>query len=247
MTVLPEGERCEREQGNGNVGRPSGSSAAPLAPFDIEHFPVVLFDFDGTLADTGPAVMRTARAVLRSYNIEPAEGDLRKMLGPPLTTGFRDVFGLSEAEAEACTAEYRARFAREVKPCDFPPLPGVPELLRALRAQGRRLAVATSRKHESASEMIDSLGWTLLFDAIMGMHEPERMTKSDSIRAALLALNARPEEAVMVGDRFHDVEGAHEVGVACIGVYTGAALPGEHDAAEASCSSMVEVAKLLGL
>lgn len=223
------------------------ASPAQAGRFGIDRYPVVLFDFDGTLADTGMAVMRTAAAVLRERGIEPAEDDLRKMIGPPLVVGFRDVFGVTQPVAEGLTAAYRERFAREVTVADFPPIPGAPELLRALQAQGRRLAVATSRKEESARQMIDQLGWTPLFEAIAGMHEPERLTKADSIRGVLAQLGVRPVDAVMIGDRFHDIEGAREVGCAVIGVYTGAAVAGEHDAADAACRSMAEVAALLGV
>ena len=215
--------------------------------FGVERFPVVLFDFDGTLADTGSAVMRIASAVLQERGIEPSEGDLRKLIGPPLVTGFRDVFGVAQPVAEELAAAYRARFEREVTPADFPPIPGVPELLGALHEQGRKLAVATSRKEGSARRMIGDLGWTPLFGTIAGMHEPERLTKADSIRCALAQLGAEPSEAVMIGDRFHDIEGAREVGCAAIGVYTGAAAAGEHDAADASCADMAEVAALLGV
>lgn len=225
----------------------SGAAPAAAGSFGIDRYPVVLFDFDGTLADTGQAVMRIASAVLRERGLEPPEEDLRKMIGPPLVVGFRDVFGVAQPMAEELTTAYRERFAREVTVADFPPISGAPELLRALHAQGRRLAVATSRKEESARQMIDDLGWTSLFEAIAGMHEPERLTKADSIRSALMQMGARPGEAVMIGDRFHDIEGAHEVGCAAIGVYTGAAAPGEHDGAEASCHSMTEAAVLLGV
>lgn len=214
--------------------------------FGIERTPIVLFDFDGTLADTGAAVMRVARAVLRDVGIEAAEADLRKMIGPPLVVGFRDNFGVSEAQAEELTAAYRALFAREVRPADYPPIPGVPELLDALERQGRRMAVATSRKETSAREMIGELGWSERFACVMGMDEPARLTKADSIRAALAAMGAEPADAVMVGDRANDIEGAHEVGVPCVAVYTGAALPGEHDEAEVACADMVEVASVLG-
>lgn len=215
--------------------------------FGIERTPVVLFDFDGTLADTGAAVMRIARAVLRDAGIEAAEADLRKMIGPPLVAGFRDNFGVSEAQAGELTAAYRALFAREVRPADYPPIPGAPELLDALERQGRRMAVATSRKETSACEMIGELGWSERFACVMGMDEPVRLTKADSIRAALAFLGAEPADAVMVGDRANDIEGAHEVGVPCIAVHTGAALPGEHDAAEVACADMAEVASALGV
>ena len=209
--------------------------------------PVVLFDFDGTRAETGAAVMRIARAVLRDAGIEAAEADLRKMIGPPLVAGFRDNFGVSQTQAEELTAAYRALVSREVHPSDYPPIPGVPELLDALGREGRRMAVATSRKESSAHEMICELGWFDRFACVMGMDEPVRLTKADSIRAALAAMGAEPRDAVMIGDRRNDIEGAHEVGVPCIAVATGAAAPGEYDEAEVVCAGMHEVALVLGV
>lgn len=209
--------------------------------------PVVLFDFDGTLADTGAAVMRIARAVLHDVGIEAADADLRKMIGPPLVAGFRDNFGVSQEQAEELTAAYRELFSREVRPSDYPPIPGVPALLDALGREGRRMAVATSRKETSAHEMVRELGWFDRFACVMGMDEPVRMTKADSIRAALACMGVESGDAVMVGDRLNDIEGAHEVGLPCIAVRTGAAIPGEHDAAEVVCADMGEVARVLGV
>lgn len=218
------------------------------APFGVDRYPVALFDFDGTLADTGFAVMRTVRRVMAAHGVtDVCDEDLRKMIGPPLPEGFELAFGLSPEVAEAYAVEYRARFAVEVTPVDYPPLPGVVDLLQSLRREGRRLAVATSRLQASAEEMLSAVGLREYFDAVAGRDEKTRFTKADSIRYALSQLGADPDEAVMVGDRFHDVEGAREVGCAVIGVYTGAAAPGEHDGADASCSDMMGVAALLGV
>lgn len=58
------------------------------------------------------------------------------------------------------------------------------------------------------------------------MNPPQgRETKADSVRDALAALGATADVAVMIGDRFNDVEGAHAMGVPCIGIYSGAAAP----------------------
>lgn len=79
------------------------------------------------------------------------------------------------------------------------------------------------------------------------MNPPQgRETKADSVRDALAALGATADDAVMIGDRFNDVEGAHAMGVPCIGIYSGAAAPGEHEAAgaDAVVHSVAELAKL---
>ncbi|MDO4437108.1 MAG: HAD hydrolase-like protein [Coriobacteriaceae bacterium] len=215
--------------------------------FALVERPVVLFDFDGTLADTGAAVMRTAKAVLAERGIEASPDDLRKLIGPPLVTGFRDTFQVSQAIAEELTVAYRALFDKKVQPSDYPPIPGVPELLDALEQEGRRIAIATSRKEDGARRMVDALGWTHRFECVMGLHEPYRLTKADSIRDALAFMDADAQDAVMIGDRFNDIEGARACGAPVVGVYTGAAQPGEHDAADVACSSMFEVARVLGV
>lgn len=215
--------------------------------FACAECPVVLFDFDGTLADTGAAVMRTARTVLAKCGIDAAEDDLRKLIGPPLVPGFRDTFQLSQAMAEELTQAYRDLFDVTVTPRDYPPIEGVRELLDALAAEGRRLAIATSRKEEGARQMVEALGWTHRFECVMGLHEPGRVTKADSIRDALGFMGVSACDAVMIGDRQNDIEGARTCGVSVVGVYTGAAHPGEHDAADVACLSMWEVAHVLGV
>lgn len=216
-------------------------------PTRLRDRSVVLFDFDGTLADTGGAVMRTARAVLRARGIEPTDADLRKLLGPPLVSGFERAFGVTHDTALSLTQEYRELFDKTVTPSDFPPIDDVPFLLDRLTLAGRRMSIATSRKESGARSMVDQLGWTDRFECVMGLNEPVRLTKADSIRDALEYMGVDAADVVMVGDRLNDIEGAHACGVPCIGVYTGAAQPSEHDAADVSCGSMLEVARVLGV
>lgn len=215
----------------------------------LSERPVVLFDFDGTLADTSPAILRMARMALeqRGYDVD-ALGDLTSLIGPPLFDGFMDLCGVDLEEAIAITNDYRALFNAEVKPEDYPPLPGVPELLQALVDRGTRIAVATSRLESMAIGMIEAIDLPP-FEVIVGRLEPGRDTKADCIREAMRQLDVSPDEVVMVGDRKHDTQGAHANGIPCIGVYTGTAKPGEHEQAGADviCHGIVEVARVLGV
>lgn len=211
--------------------------------------PVVLFDFDGTLADTSPAILRMARMALgnRGYDVDSL-GDMTSLIGPPLYDGFMDLCHVDLDEAIAITNEYRKLFNAEVKPEDYPPLPGVPELLQALVDRGTRIAIATSRLESMAIEMINALGLPP-FEVTVGRLEPGRDTKADCIREAMRQLGVTCDEVVMVGDRKHDTQGAHACGIPCIAVYTGTAKPGEHEEAGADviCHGMGEVAQVLGV
>lgn len=210
---------------------------------------VVLFDFDGTVVDTQGAILRVASRVLVEHGYpEPRTEELLPIVGPPLEEGFALVTGADRDEALALTAAYRELFHEIVTPADCPPLPGMRSLLDALSASRRSLAVATSRMEETARDMVREQGLTQ-FRAVCGRVPGVRYSKAESIAAALDALGANAAEAVMVGDRKHDVEGARELGVPCIGLYSGAAEPGEHERAGAAAIAhdAAELARLLGV
>ncbi len=226
----------------------AAGDAAP-ATFGAFAKPVVVFDFDGTLADTGPAVLKTGAYALEQHGFRLDEvGDLRLLIGPPLVEGFMQVAGITRREARELVGTYRTAFERYVQAGDYPPFPGIPELLEALVAQGRTIAVATSRLEASALAMIDPLPFPP-FGAFAGRLEPGRDTKADCIRACLEMLGVHPADAVMVGDRHHDVDGAHEVGIPCVGVARDEqSAQGLRDArADAVCTDSWELAALLGV
>ena len=209
-----------------------------MAALQLCERPIVLFDFDGTVADTSRAVMASTRKTLVARGFSEAQmGDLRRMIGPPLWKSFHDFYGFTREESLVVADEYRA-FFDELGPEEYPVFDGIPELLDGLAAQGHRMAIATSRMEAKCIDMVRELG-LCQFEAVVGMNPPQgRETKDDSV-----------DDAVMIGDRFNDVEGAHAMGVPCIGIYSGAAAPGEHEAAgaDAVVHSVAELAKLFAV
>jgi len=216
---------------------------------EMAERPVVLFDLDGTVVDTQGAILRVASRVLaeRGYP-EPDPQDLLPMVGPPLEEGFMLVAGVGREEAVSLAGAYRALFDEIVVPDDYPPLPGMRALLDSLAASGRVLAVATSRMEDTARTMVREQGLTR-FRVVCGSVPGVRYRKAESIAAALDALGASASEAVMVGDRKHDVEGACELGMPCIGLYSGAAAPGEHEraGAVAVAHGAADLVRILGV
>ena len=100
-----------------------------MEALEIGKRPVVLFDFDGTVADTGRAVMTSTRKTLAARGFTEAQmGDLRRMIGPPLWKSFHDFYGFSREESLVVADEYRA-FFDELGPEEYPVFDGIPELL----------------------------------------------------------------------------------------------------------------------
>ena len=202
-----------------------------------------LFDFDGTLADTAPGIVRAATETLAEWGMTTSEmGDVARLVGPALPGAFRLVYGVSEDEDRELTARYRARY-EQLGPESYPLFPGMEGLLDSLRAAGWKLAVATSKRQHRCVAMLDALGVLDRFDVVMGQHDGIK-DKKTLIGLALGRLGASPEEAVMVGDRGFDVEGARANGVACVGVHFGSTPREELE--EAGAEVVVDDVRQLG-
>lgn len=209
--------------------------------------PYVFFDFDGTLANTKPSIIATARATLAEWGMTEEEmGDLNRLIGPPFPRAYADIYGMPMADAEELTRRYRARYAR-LGPESHPLFDGMAELLRDLVAAGRTLAVTSSKRQEFAESMLADEGVHDLFAAIVAQRDPAHADKPYLVGATLEALGARPDEAVMVGDRFYDVEGAAANGVPCVGVLFGTATREELEGAGAAAvvESVAELRRVL--
>ena len=111
---------------------------------------------------------------------------------------------------------------------------GVADVLAAARAAGRQIALATSKPEPFAVPIVGHLGLAEFFDTIAGdTLDAGRPTKALVVGEVLARLGADPSTAVMIGDREHDVFGAAEHGIGCVGAGWGYGLPGELQAAGA--------------
>lgn len=211
--------------------------------------PYVLFDFDGTLADSVGAITRTARGALLANGFREEDlGDLTRLVGPPFPYAFSLVYGLTPEQADKVTADYRAVYATLGRDA-WPLFDGMAELLRHLRAAGRRLAVCSSKRTGMIEQALADNGVADLFDVRFGKLEGEDdESKASVMGRALAALGATPDEAVMVGDRHQDVEAARAHDLPCVGVtYGGAGTRAELEGAGATLvvDSLAELERAL--
>ena len=181
----------------------------------------IVFDWDGTVADTLVGITTTAREVLLGFGLAEDElGDLKRLVGPPFPQAYAQVYGLSDEDAMEVTLRYRDLYAsRDVSA--WPAFPGMAELLSELRDAGRLLAIASSKRHPLVMRQVGDNGLVPAFDAIVGKTSDLAATKVGAIEQALAQLGVSAEEAVMVGDRDLDVYAAAELGIPCVGVLYG--------------------------
>ncbi len=207
---------------------------------------VVLFDLDGTLTDSGLGVGNGVLYALEKMGFaKPNDAELRKYLGPPLWTSFSDFAGMDETQTIEAVRLYR-EYYNEKGAYENSVYPGIPELLTKLVADGKRLAVATSKVDYAAVNILQHFNMDHFFDVIAGSDETGELrgTKALVIRHALTELRMGDGTSiVMIGDREHDILGAKELGIPGIGV-----LYGYGDRAELDSVGAIEiVSNVLGL
>lgn len=183
----------------------------------------ILFDLDGTLTDPGIGITNSVMYALEKFGIEVKErASLYKFIGPPLLDSFQNFYGFTKEESELALKYYREYF-RPKGIYENHVYDGVEDLLRELKASGKKMIVATSKPEEFAVEILKHFNLYQYFDFVGGASMDEkRVKKSDVIAYALEKGDVTDLDAVvMIGDREHDVYGAKQIGVDSIGVLYG--------------------------
>lgn len=187
----------------------------------------LLFDLDGTLADSRPGIIASLRYALGALGMTaPPDTELLRFIGPPTHDAFRELLGSSDpALLERAIGYYRDRYST-VGLFESAVYPGVREGLAALGAAGVSSFVVTSKPHIYAEIMIEHFGLATFFAKVYGSElSGERGNKGDLIAYVLSAegqgMRLRPDETWMIGDRKHDVLGARRNGVHAAGVLWG--------------------------
>ena len=192
-------------------------------PGEKRMYQTILFDLDGTLTDSGLGITKAVQYALGQMGYEiPPRQSLFPFIGPPLHGSFRRFYGMDEAESVEAVRLFRVYYNEMGGILENEVYAGVRELLEGLKGAGRRLIIATSKPDAAARRVMRHFGLDVFAPEIVGgTDEPHRNTKGKVIAWAMKEFGIDPASAVMVGDREHDVQGAAENAIPCIGVTWG--------------------------
>jgi phosphoglycolate phosphatase len=169
----------------------------------------VIFDLDGTLIDTAPAIACALNHVIATRRGEEVAVSLvRKLIsrGAPELVGT--AFGKSASSPERDLRDFRAAYgALDPKSQDL--YPGAMETLRFLNEKGIRLGLCTNKPQSLTNALLDKLNLSPLFAAVIGGDlVPRAKPHPDHLLAVLSALEAAPSDAFYVGDSEVDAQTA---------------------------------------
>ena len=186
------------------------------------RFDLVVFDWDGTLADSTTVIAESLQRACRDIGCAvPADADARYVIGLGLADALRHVAPDLHADRYPdLSARYRDHFlTREPQ---IPLFDGARELVDVLRERGHRLAVATGKTRKGLDRALAFHRMHDRFDATRCADEGRSKPHPEMLLHLIERLGVTPQRTVMVGDTTHDIEMAARAGVAAVGVTHGA-------------------------
>jgi pyrophosphatase PpaX len=183
------------------------------------RYPVVLFDLDGTVVDSGGIILASMRHAARTVlGREYSDEELLASVGGPGLEAQMAV--LAEDRVDELVRVYRAHNEPLHDTLEF--CPGMATALTTLKEQGRRLGLVTAKRRVTVELAFARLPLAGLFEVVVGGDETERHKPSpEPLELGLERLGVGPEGAAYVGDSPFDMQAARAAGMAAVGVTWG--------------------------
>ena len=191
---------------------------------DLSRIKAVIFDFDGTLADTNELICDSWRhTVGKLTGGEITDDEIRSTFGEVLSHSLNRI--MPDIDVEAAVAEYR-KYQHDIYLERITLFEDSEAVLRALRKTGYKVALATSRLRSSTERGLNHFGIIDLFDVVLTADDtPIFKPDPTPILMTMDKLGVTAEQSIFVGDTTHDVEAGLAAGVFTILVDWSFALP----------------------
>lgn len=184
-------------------------------------YKLVIFDLDGTLADTSPGIYNSIRYAQKMMNLpEITLEQMRSHVGPPMEESYNRNFGLTGDDLKKAIS-YHKEYAVQNGYKELELYEGVITVLDSLKQAGIKIAIATLKAETTAVKIFEYLGIKDKFDFIVGADIANPLTKSQMIDKIVDAAEVTKENTVLIGDSKYDALGADESGVGFIAVTYG--------------------------
>jgi pyrophosphatase PpaX len=183
------------------------------------RFPVVLFDLDGTVVDSGGIILASMRHATRTVlgREFSDEALMAAVGGPGLEQQMRALGPEHVEELIRAYREHNEPLHDELRVCV-----GMDDVLIALKEQGRKLGVVSAKRRRTVELAFAKVAVGHLFDVVVGGDEhAKQKPEPDLLLLALERLGAGPAEAAYVGDSPFDMQAARAAGMRAIGVSWG--------------------------
>lgn len=182
----------------------------------------ILFDFDGTLVDSAPAIVRTMEQTFLRMGVDiPSESAMCATIGMQLSIALQQLGVLTDKQTQKAVTIYRDLFPQYAL-SHLTVFPQVLDTLAELQKQGIRMGIVTSRESRSLDSIMQHCGMSSFFEScVTGADGYPPKPAPDMAQALLDRMGLVPEEAIVVGDTTFDIEMGNSCGCRTIAVTYG--------------------------
>ena len=166
----------------------------------------LIFDFDGTLVDSGPGILHTFALVLQAHGLPPLVPLTPDLIGPPLPLTLRKLVGdVSPDQLETLAADFRRIYDKDGVAMTAV-YPGVPAVITQLAAAGRGLHLATNKREKPTLLLLDQLGLAPHFKSVycLDSRSPGFANKGAMLQALVIEQALTLDACIYIGDTSHD-------------------------------------------
>lgn len=200
---------------------------------------LVIFSFDGTLADTSPGILYCFNTTAAAMGYAPVDHDaLRSVIGITLEQGFKKLYNMSDDELEYASNNYSKLYSQKGKEM-FTMYHGMKDALRTLKNKGCLLAIATQKHAMYTADILKFSGIDDLFDTVCATDVNTNLTKSSQLAKACEQIGVSVNDSIFVGDSEVDAEGAKKSGMDFAAVLYGLGFKTVSDTEKYSCRAVI--------
>jgi 2-phosphoglycolate phosphatase len=214
---------------------------------DVSDFAAVIFDLDGTLIDSYPAIAASVNHVRSLYALKPfSVEEVTRHVGRGAARLLQETVG--QGDMAANLEAYRQHHPTVLR-SGTRLLPGAKETLFALKHSGRKVGICSNKPIAFTRELIGQLGLAEALDVVLGPEDVGRHKPApDMLIEAMSRLGVSPEQTLYVGDMTVDIETARAACVRVWVVTTGSDTPEALRQArpDRMLANLDEAARLLG-
>lgn len=185
--------------------------------------PIIILDFDGTIADTQSLIIRTMQQTIEHLGLpQRTNGECAAMIGLPLKETFTRLIPMDDETGDRCVDTYAEFFNQNNQPGTVPLFPDVKETLEGLHRNGATLTIATSRHRASLMAFLNEMNMESLISYIVcGNDVNHPKPAPDMVEKTLETLGTSKENVFVVGDAVYDIGMGRNAGVRTVGVTYG--------------------------
>lgn len=189
----------------------------------MKKYEAIIFDFDGTICDTGEGILKSAVYALEAfgYPIPDDYSELTCFIGPPLLVTFQEKYGADPTRADELVKKFRERYTNiglyESRLYD-----GIEDLLKRLKKNGIRLGIASSKPQHYIEALLSKFNIKSYFDSICGVtFTADCESKASIISRCQSELQSESCKTLVAGDKKFDIDGASANMLDSVGVLWG--------------------------